>query len=120
MTNLSAALLLAASAVLMGISNLCLKWSIERLQFSVAPASFVRLAYQPVFIVGFLLFGLASLAYIRILRSVSLSIAYPVFVGVAIAVVALGGIILFGERLSVPKVLGSGFLIAGIALISRG
>lgn len=108
---------LAVSATLMGISNLCLKASLGR-----APAGglFSGVIRQPMFWCGFLLFAVSSLIYIRILTSISLSTAYPVFVSIAFAVVAVGAMLLFHERLTTPKLLGSAFLIAGIALIARG
>jgi multidrug transporter EmrE-like cation transporter len=69
---------------------------------------------------GFLLFALSSAIYIRVLTSISLSTAYPVFVSIAFVVVAVGAVMLFGERLTAPKLLGSAFLVAGIAFIARG
>src|SRR5690349_15320591 len=100
---------LAASAALMGISNLCLKASLSRAQTagSVVPG----LTRQPMFWCGFLLFAFSSLIYIRVLASISLSTAYPVFVSIAFAVVAVGAMILFDERLTTPKLLGSAFLL---------
>jgi multidrug transporter EmrE-like cation transporter len=121
MTNVSAALLLAASAVLMGISNLCLKSSIGRVQSSAGALAFVvNVVRQPIFLCGFVLFGLASLFYMRVLTAIPLSTAYPVFVSIAFAIVAVGAMMLFGERLSAPKLLGAALLVAGIAVISRG
>ncbi len=121
MGNVSAALLLAVSAVLMGVSNLCLKSSIGRVQGMGASFAFViAVVRQPVFICGFLLFGLASLLWMRVPTSIGLSVAYPVFVSVTYAVVAIGAMFLFGERLTAPKLLGAALLIAGIFFISRG
>ena len=118
MSNLLSLSWLAASAVLMGISNLCLKSSVGRAQ---ASESFVcGVIRQPAFVCGFLLFALASLIYIRALKSISLSTAYPVFVSIAFAVVAVGAVMLFGERFNASKLLGSAFLIAGIAFVARG
>ena len=109
---------LAISATLMGVSNLCLKASVARAQ---ATGLFLSdLIRHPMFWFGFLLFAISSLIYIRILTSVSLSTAYPVFVSIAFVVVAMGAMMLFQERLTTPKLLGSAFLIAGIALIARG
>ncbi len=121
MSNVSAAILLAISAVLMGISNLCLKTSVGRGQAGAAAITFVfSVVRQPIFICGFILFGLASLLYMRVLTSIPLSTAYPVFVSIAFAIVAVGAMVLFGERLSTVKLVGSAFLIAGIFFISRG
>ncbi len=121
MSNASAASLLAASAVLMGISNLCLKTSVGRGQAGAAALSFIfSVVRQPIFICGFIMFGLASLLYMRVLTSIPLSTAYPVFVSIAFAIVAIGAMMLFGERLTSFKLLGSAFLIAGIFFISRG
>jgi multidrug transporter EmrE-like cation transporter len=118
MSHWSAVSSLAVSAGLMGISNLCLKAAIGRTQ----PAGVLvpALVRQPMFWCGFLLFAICSLIYIRVLTSISLSTAYPVFVSIAFAVVAVGAMMLFEERLTMPKLLGSAFLIAGIALIARG
>ena len=118
MSHGSAVSLLAVSAALMGISNLCLKASIGRAVG--ATGLFTGVARQPMFWVGFLLFAFSSFIYIRALASISLSTAYPVFVSIAFAVVAVGAMILFQERLTIPKLFGSAFLIAGIALIARG
>jgi multidrug transporter EmrE-like cation transporter len=46
--------------------------------------------------------------------------AYPVFSSIAFAVVAVGAMVLFQERLTFPKLVGSAFLISGIALIATG
>jgi multidrug transporter EmrE-like cation transporter len=113
--------MLAASAVLMGISNLCLKSSIGRVQASAGAMAFVlSVVRQPIFIGGFVLFGLASLLYMRVLTSIPLSTAYPVFVSIAFAIVAVGAMMLFGERLSTTKLLGGALLLGGIFFISRG
>lgn len=109
---------LAVSATLMGFSNLCLKASLGRAHATgLFLSGFLR---QPTFWCGFLLFAASSFIYIRILTSISLSTAYPVFVSIAFAVVAIGAMMLFHERLTTPKLLGSAFLVAGIALIARG
>lgn len=118
MSQSSAILSLAVSAALMGVSNLCLKASVGRAQ--VSANFFNAVLRQPMFWVGFLLFGVSSFVYIRALTSISLSKAYPVFVSIAFAVVAVGAMMLFQERLTTQKLLGSAFLIAGIALIARG
>lgn len=109
---------LAVSAALMGLSNLCLKASVGRAQ--VSASFFSGVLRQPTFWCGFLLFTFSSFLYIRALTSISLSKAYPVFVSIAFAVVAVGAMVLFEERPTTPKLLGSAFLIAGIALIARG
>jgi multidrug transporter EmrE-like cation transporter len=118
MSHSSAVFSLAVSAVLMGISNLCLKASVGRAQ--VSAGFLAALLRQPMFWCGFVLFAVSSLIYIRVLTSIPLSSAYPVFVTVAFAVVAVGAMILLQERLTTPKLFGSAFLIAGIALIARG
>jgi multidrug transporter EmrE-like cation transporter len=117
MSNLSSLLWLGASAVLMGVSNLCLKSSVAGAGSS---KTFVfGVIRQPAFVCGFLLFAFASLIYIRALKSISLSTAYPVFASIAFAVVAVGAVMLFDERFNASKILGSAFLVAGIAFIAR-
>lgn len=121
MSNVTASSMLAASAVLMGISNLCLKTSIGRVQASAGAVPFIlSVVRQPIFICGFLLFGMASLIYMRVLTSIPLSTAYPVFVSIAFAIVAVGAMMLFGERMTAQKLLGGALLIGGIFFISRG
>jgi multidrug transporter EmrE-like cation transporter len=121
MSNLPAALLLIASSVLMGLANLCVKSAINRAQGLGASLSFViAVARQPMFILGLLLVAIASVVWMRVLSLIGLTTAYPVFVSLTYAVVAIGAIMLFGERLSAQKLLGTAFLIAGIFFISRG
>lgn len=116
MSQWSALSLLSVSAALMGVSNLCLKGAVEHVSGFIVSG----LPRQPMFWCGFLLFALSSLIYIRVLTSITLSTAYPVFASIAFAVVAVGAVVLFEERLTTPKLLGSAFLVAGIALIARG
>ncbi len=108
---------LAVSAALMGVSNLCLKASIVRTPGSANLVAAV--ARQPMFWCGCMLFVLSSIIYMRVLTSLSLSTAYPVFVSSAFVVVAVGAMVLFEERLTIQKLLGSAFLIAGIALMAE-
>ncbi len=121
MSKLPAAMLLIVSSVLMGLANLCVKSATTRAQGLGASVSFViAVARQPVFILGMLLVVIASVLWMRVLSLIGLTTAYPVFVSLTYAVVAIGAIMLFGERVSAQKLMGTALLIAGIFFISRG
>ncbi len=121
MSKISAALLLALSAFLVGLTNLCVRFAVGRVQHEGSSLAFVLgVIRQPVFVAGLILFGAASVLWFRVLTAIGLSTAYPVFVSLTYLVVAIGAVYLFDERLSAAKLVGTALLIAGIFFISRG
>lgn len=69
-------------------------------------------------IAGIFLFGL-SFAFTTVVYSkFNLNVAYPIMVGCSFLLMTLATVLFLGEKLTPLQILGSIFLIGGIALIS--
>ena len=84
------------------------------------PISLFRLASQPLFLVGFILYGLAALVWFRVIATQPLSTAYPLLVSLTFIFVTLGAVILYHESLTWPKIIGLGIILFGVFLVGRG
>ena len=103
-------------------SNLLLRAGIDRAQgFELSPDQLLRclrsLAAQPLFDLGFVLLGLAALAWFRIVSAETLSTAYPLFISLVFVFVTLGAAVLFRESISLRKLGGLGVILIGIFLV---
>ncbi len=52
------------------------------------------------------------------LRSIPVGIAYAVWSGVGVVLISLAGLVLFGQRLDLPALLGIGLILAGVLVIN--
>jgi multidrug transporter EmrE-like cation transporter len=55
-----------------------------------------------------------------IVAGVSLAVGYAVWTGAGIAFAALGGVLVFGDRLTRRQSLGIGLVLVGVALLNAG
>jgi multidrug transporter EmrE-like cation transporter len=78
----------------------------------------VNLFSQPVFIIGFIAYFLASLVWFRVVATEQLSVAYPLLVSLTFTLVTAGAVIIFHEPLTLRKVVGLAAILGGIAIIS--
>ena len=77
-----------------------------------------HLARQPLFVLGLLLYGAASLVWFRIVSMENLNSSYPLLVSLTFLFVTLGATFLFREPLSLQKVIGLAVILMGIVLVS--
>ncbi|MDQ0215256.1 multidrug transporter EmrE-like cation transporter [Oikeobacillus pervagus] len=73
---------------------------------------------SPINITGLFLYGLSALVWMVVLRKVELSYAYPM-VSVGYVLVFVFSYYLFGESLSMNRIIGMVFIMIGIIFISR-
>lgn len=64
-------------------------------------------------LIAFAIYGIATLAWVWVLKHVPLNFAYPV-IALTFVIVPVGAKLLFGEALGMRYLLGSGLIIAGI------
>lgn len=76
-----------------------------------------RLLIEPHFMLAVALYGLLSIAWVWILRSVPLSSAYP-FVALSLVVTMAMAVFLFGESPTPRLVIGGLLVVAGIVVLS--
>ena len=116
--------LILLTAVLQSAANLLLRRGIllaggfpDRL--SDLWAGLLRLASQPLFDIGFVLYGLSALVWFRAIATLQLSTAYPMLVAMSFVFVTVGAILLFQEPFTWRKALGAVVIVAGIFLMGK-
>jgi multidrug transporter EmrE-like cation transporter len=79
----------------------------------------LKLAMEPRFVSGFCLYGISALVWFAVISVENLSTCYPVLVSITFVLVTLGAVVFFGERISVPKLIGVAVILAGVLIVSR-
>ena len=51
------------------------------------------------------------------LQTLSLGVAYAIWAGLGIVLVTLAGVLVYGQRVDLPALLGMGLIIGGVAVI---
>lgn len=114
---------MVASALLTVAANLLLRAGVEGAGVAPGladlPATLWRLARQPLFDLGFLLYGLAALLWFRVIASEPLSTAYPLLVSLTFVLVTLGAVVFYREPVSLAKMAGLAVILVGILIVSR-
>jgi multidrug transporter EmrE-like cation transporter len=75
--------------------------------------------WQPAFIAGIVLYGLAALVWFYALSVTEVSTGYPVLVGLTFVLVTIGAVLVFRESLNLLKLGGIVLILAGILLVAR-
>lgn len=70
-------------------------------------------------IVGFILYGLSSVLYLKLLSTLEVTKVYPLLVAYMFIVLLLLGTLVLKESITWAKVLGTLVIIGGIFLVSR-
>jgi drug/metabolite transporter (DMT)-like permease len=78
----------------------------------------IHMATNPLLIVGIAIFGISTLLWLFALAKADLSFAYP-FLSLTYLVVLIGGAFLFGDKVTLPRVLGFAVIIAGVWIVAR-
>ncbi|MEW6715929.1 MAG: hypothetical protein AB1345_00265 [Chloroflexota bacterium] len=118
-------LLVGLSALLTVASNLMLRGGVIRAGgFTLSPGTLIsdllRLARQPLFLTGGVLYAMAALVWFRVISTENLNNSYPLLVSITFVLVTLGATMFFREPVSWQKVLGLGVILVGIVLVARG
>jgi len=74
---------------------------------------------QPVFDIGFILYGLAALLWFHVIATEPLSLAYPLLVALAFLVVTAGAVLVFHGPITWHKVLGLTIILVGIFIVGK-
>jgi len=116
--------LVILSAVCTAVANLMMRRGVLNLgHFQLSAAAMktqvLALAQQPLFVIGFVLYGVAALIWFRVLASEPLSSSYPLLVSLTFLLVTVGAMLLFGEKVNALKLAGLFVILIGILLVSR-
>ena len=77
--------------------------------------SFSRLWPSVLTVVGY---GVAFYLLSLTLREIPVGIAYAIWSGVGIVLVSLAAVVLFGQKLDLPALIGMGLIVAGVIVIN--
>jgi multidrug transporter EmrE-like cation transporter len=61
----------------------------------------------------------SSMTWMFVVESYPVSLAFPLHIGLTVMAVVLGGIYLFGEPITAPRILAVALILAGIVIGSR-
>jgi multidrug transporter EmrE-like cation transporter len=117
--------LVMLSAGLQVAGTLLLRGGIDRAggfggNLAQLPQNILRLASQPLFLVGFFFYGSAALVWFRVVATQPLSTAYPLLVSLTFIFVTLGAVVLYQESLTWLKIVGLAIILLGVFLVGRG
>lgn len=112
--NPEAVILFFLSGTLAVLGNFLLKVGINQIgSFSL------KLALNWQVVMGFLLYGLSSILYLKLLTTTEITKSYPALVAYMSLVLLILGALFLKESLTAPKVAGIFVILVGIFLISR-
>jgi drug/metabolite transporter (DMT)-like permease len=90
-----------------------MQWKVDGLSMATVGGLF-----SPVMIAALVIYALATLLWVYVLRTAPLSSAYSIF-ALAFLIVPLLAWLVFGERLSANVLVGGGIIIVGIVVAVR-
>jgi multidrug transporter EmrE-like cation transporter len=104
--------------------QLVIKWRVGALSDVAHPASgpLGRLALyltDPYILSAYVAALASSMTWMFVVESYPVSLAFPLHIGLTVVAVVLGGIYLFGEPITAPRILAVFLILAGIAIGSR-
>ena len=102
--------LVILSSLLTVSANLMMRGGVLRAGgFLLSAKSALSLCQQPLFVTGFILYGIAALIFFRVLSVANLS---------TFVLVTLGAVFFFREPVSAQKIVGIAVIVAGIVLVA--
>jgi drug/metabolite transporter (DMT)-like permease len=84
---------------------------------SLDAAGLLRLLADPYLITAFAIYGIGTIIWVHVLKSVPLSVAYP-FMALTFCAVPLLAWLLLGETLSLRYGVGSALIVAGLFIVN--
>jgi multidrug transporter EmrE-like cation transporter len=79
----------------------------------------IAISSEPLFVGGFIFYGLAALVWFHVLSVENLSTSYPLLVSLTFVFVTLGAMFFFKEHVSWIKMFGIGVCLAGVFIVAR-
>ena len=76
-------------------------------------------ATSPAVVGGLLLYGLGAMIWLSVLARIDVSIAYP-FVSISFIIAAALAVLVLGEPISRPMIMGTSLIVLGVAILASG
>ena len=110
---------LVGFSVLLSVGQLLLKRAALQVADETALAAILKLSFSPTLWVALILYGVATVLWILILRTVPLSLAYP-FVALGFVLLPLLSWWLYDEKLGMSLLAGTGLIVCGVLVVTLG
>lgn len=78
----------------------------------------VQQLLAPATLAGLVLYGAATVCYMLAIRRIPITVAFP-SISLSYVVILAMGVIVFGESLSVAKIVGTGLIMGGVWMLNR-
>lgn len=111
-------LFLALALALNATANVLLKSGAAQLGTVGGPGLAGRLIGNHQLLAGLALFALNVVFYLAALTRLDLSVAYPIMVAGGIVIVVAASVLHLREVVTIPQLVGLGFLLLGIVLVA--
>lgn len=63
-------------------------------------------------------FGVAFYCLALVLRTIPMGVAYAIWSGLGIVLISLSGLLLFGQKLDAPALIGMALIVAGVVVLN--
>ena len=63
-------------------------------------------------------FGVAFYCLALVLRTIPMGVAYAIWSGLGIVLISLSGLLLFGQKLDAPALIGMALIVAGVVVMN--
>lgn len=63
-------------------------------------------------------FGVAFYCLALVLRTIPMGVAYAIWSGLGIVLISLSGLLLFGQKLDAPALIGIALIVAGVVVMN--
>ncbi|MEM8811694.1 MAG: hypothetical protein AAGF59_03680 [Pseudomonadota bacterium] len=110
---------LIAFALMLSAGQLLFKRAALQVADLAAVDAIWKLAFSPTLWAALVLYGVATILWVLILRTVPLSVAYP-FVALGFVILPVLSWLLFDERLGWHIALGALLIVAGVVIVAAG
>lgn len=74
---------------------------------------------SPLLIISIIFYVTASITWVKVLTVSELSIAFPVFVAIVFILIMIVSVLVFGEKMSIYRIIGIAILFIGIITVLK-
>jgi multidrug transporter EmrE-like cation transporter len=115
----SSAVLMVLVVTLMVSGQILFKLAANNMKTTdVSIQAMLRVFLEPLLWPALVVYGLATILWIAVLRNAELSFAYPILIATSILLVSFAGAVLFQESFSTMKLAGIGIIMVGLAVLA--
>ncbi len=106
-------------SLLLAAGQLCWKYGLTKVGgYSVNAKNVFELVASPFIVIGFVLFGVATLIWLDVISKVEISYAYSL-ISISYIFVPIGAIFIFKEAIPLIRWVGILVIITGIIIVSK-